>query len=270
MTNPPNPYAALEFTLQVEGLYAGLIAGVGAEIASNPETSLGGKLLYAGQLDASARALLIAANIAGAASLAASANADARKQAFRDGVVDFLVTSLDEALRILKNQLRKREPVAVCIDAESETVSREMLERGVLPALLSPHSAAEPEMAAFLRQGALPAVPANESQARKNEIFVVWSVASAPAIWLPRLDAVAADCLSPQAGLARRWLRMAPRYLGRMAPGLRLLRCDEPTALRFQQRVQESIAREEIGVAVELQSFSLPTASIRAHSSFTP
>ena len=61
------------------------------------------------------RALVVAANIAGAATLAATADRAAQKQALRDGVADFLVTSLDEALRILKNQLRKRETVAVCV-----------------------------------------------------------------------------------------------------------------------------------------------------------
>ncbi len=48
------------------------------------------------------------------------------------------MTSLDEALRILKNEIRKRETVAVCVAAAPETVEREMLERGVLPDLLPP------------------------------------------------------------------------------------------------------------------------------------
>ena len=121
-----DPIQAEGFALQVERFYAVLIRTAGAPgLASetwDPEPSLGGKLLYAGQLDEEARALLVAANIAGAASLAASADAAARKQFMRDGVVDFLVTSLDEALRILKNEIRKREPVAVCVALEPETV----------------------------------------------------------------------------------------------------------------------------------------------------
>ena len=95
--------------------------------------SLGGKLLYAGELDGSGRVLVVAGNVAGAASLAATAIQRAQKQAIRDGVVDFLVNSLDEALRILKNEIRKRETVAVCMGAAPEAVEREMPERGVLP-----------------------------------------------------------------------------------------------------------------------------------------
>jgi hypothetical protein len=51
---------------------------------------------------------------------------------------DFLVTSLDEALRILKNEIRKREAVAVCVAAAPRPWRCEMLERGVLPDLLRP------------------------------------------------------------------------------------------------------------------------------------
>lgn len=49
-----------------------------------------------------------AANIAGAASLSATTDAIAQRNSIRDRVVDFLVTSLDEARRILKNEIRKR------------------------------------------------------------------------------------------------------------------------------------------------------------------
>ena len=80
--------------------------------------------------------MVVAANIAGAATLVATADRAAQRQAIRDGVADFLVNSLDEALRILKNQLRKRETVAVCVGLAPEAVEREMKERGVAPDLL--------------------------------------------------------------------------------------------------------------------------------------
>lgn len=272
MTIPSHRSAALEFIVEVEGFYASLMANAAPEpgAESSAEPSLGGKLLYAGPLDEKARALVIAANIAGAASLAATDDAGAQKQAARDGVVDFLVNSLDEALRILKNQLRKRETVSVCIAAASALVEREMRERGVLPDLLPQGFAATPQGAGFLRLGARPFVSSEEQKGRETEKILVWSVASAPAVWLPKVDALAAACLAPEAELARRWLRLAPRYLGRLAHGVRLLRCAATTAECLQQRLRESVARGEIGVAVELQSFSLPADSIRDQSSFTP
>jgi len=257
-TNPP---AALEFTLQVERCYAGLIRAAGHGPAAEP--SLGGKLLYAGPLDAQASALLVAANIAGAATLAVSKEAAVGKQAIRDGVVDFLVTSLDEALRILKNEIRKRTTVAVCVAQDNEAdFARLLLERGVLPDLLPPSSAPAPEFAAFLHQGARPVVAIHPDV---SQVLLAWSVAAAPAQWLPKLDALAMDCLIENIGApgpshlgtwnsAHRWLRLAPRYLGRGSEGLRLLRCDEYTAARFRKKVQEQVEGREISVAVEIQT----------------
>jgi hypothetical protein len=251
MPTNPNPSAALEFVLQVERYYTGLI--LAAKPGPNAEPSLGGKLLYAGDLDADARPLLVAANIAGAASLAVSTDA-AGRQAIRDGVVDFLVNSLDEALRILKNEIRKRSTVAVCVAQDSEAdFARLLLERGVLPDLLPPRSAPAPEFAAFLSQGARPVVAIHPDA---NQALLAWSVADAPALWLPKLDALAFDCLSsdpsPADGVARRWLRLAPRYLGRMVQGLRLLRSDDRAANHFIERVREKVACAEIGVPVDL------------------
>ncbi len=114
--------------------YASLLDAPGA----HPETGLGGKLFYAGELDEAGRALLVAANIAGAATLATTADRAAQKQALREGVADFVVNNLDEALRILKNQLRKRETVSVCVALPPSDVEREMNERGVSPESAAP------------------------------------------------------------------------------------------------------------------------------------
>jgi hypothetical protein len=245
--------AAFDFILQVERFYASLIAVADAARAENAEPALGGMLLYAGELDAEGRALLVAGNIAGAASLAATAELAAQKQAIRDGVADFLVTSLDEALRILKNQIRKHETVAVCVGAAPQAVEQEMLERGVLPDLLRPSEELSPQ-SPFVLQGARP-IPAPTPM--KDSILLTWRVAAAPALWLPKLDAIALDCLrlesSPAASAGRRWLRLAPRYLGRLAQGVRLLRCNREFAADFIEEVRDRVERGEIGVPVEIQ-----------------
>src|SRR5258708_36444771 len=84
-------------------LYAALARG------SDPDAGSGGKLLYTGELHEDGCRLVRAANISGAATLSATAETAAQRQAIRDGVADFLVTSLDEALRILQNEIRKRQ-----------------------------------------------------------------------------------------------------------------------------------------------------------------
>ena len=251
--------AAFDLAFQAERFYAALTHAA----ASNIEPSLGGKLLYTGELDAEGRALIVAANIAGAASLAATAEPAAQKQAIRDGVADFLVTSLDEALRILKNEIRKRETVAVCVAAAPDAVEREMLERGVLPDLLRP-GAAVPEYAAFLSQGAQ---QIQLSSPEKNQTLLAWSVAASPAQWLPKLDAIAFNCLAPEDATARRWLRLAPRYLGRLAQNQRLLRCNKDTAQKFLEQLRNHVEQGEIKVPVEIR---LTTPAQTEQHKFSP
>jgi hypothetical protein len=216
---------------------------------SPTEPSLGGKLLYAGELSDLGRALLVSGNIAGAASLAATANPAAQKLSIRDGVADFLVNTLDEALRILKNEIRKREAAAVCVAAAPQTVMQEMLERGVLPDLLLPASFPKEPISDLLAKDVqcIELVPAET-----NQVLVLWNVASAPAHWLPKIDALAMECLKLEALSARRWLRLAPRYLGRLAQGLRLLRCEPDVADRFISRLQRAVEQGEIGVEVRI------------------
>jgi urocanate hydratase len=229
--------AALDFTLQVERYYRALMRHAASSSGAAPglPPDLGGKLLYAGELDAEGRALLVAANIAGAASLTASADAATQKQAIRDGVADFLVNSLDEALRILKNEVRKREAVAVCIAAAPEAIELEMLERGVV--------------ADLLRLIEAPAVA-------EGDVLLTWSVDSAPAQWLPKVDAIALECSKNNVGadgdVARRWLRMAPRYLGRLAEGVRVLRCNAKAADEIAAKVRAAVHSAEIGVDVRI------------------
>ena len=218
----------LAFTLAVERRYWTLL---GANAAVEPP--LGGKLLYAGAMDGAGRVLMAAGNIAGAASLGATADPNAGKQAVRDGVADFLVNSLDEGLRILKNEVRKQETVAVCIAGDPAAVEAEMRERGVAPDLVAPEVDLE-----------LP----------PGLAIVSWRIAAAPAQWLPMVDAIALECVEKAggAGSARRWLRQAPRYLGRMAQGVRVLRCELDFANEFVARVRRDVASGEIGAEVEI------------------
>jgi Urocanase Rossmann-like domain len=186
------------------------------------EAGLGGKLLYAGELGGEGLNLLFAANIAGAASLAASADPTVQRQAIRDGVVDFLVTSLEEALRILKNEIRKRQTVSVAVGIAPQALVEQMLDRGVLPDLL--FTAAEmnkkPQdkprwVEDFVRQGALPITSGNPKAGA--DAYARWSVDRDFARWLPRLDAVAEESLPTDDWVRQRWLQLAPRYLGRHA-----------------------------------------------------
>ncbi|MDE3062746.1 MAG: hypothetical protein KGJ51_06760 [Acidobacteriota bacterium] len=228
---------ACAFLAEVERHYRALLAAVPRKDINPGEwgSSAGGNLLYAGVLDEAGRALVVAGNVAGAATLTATADPAAQKQAIRDGVVDFLVTSLDEAVRILKNEIRKRETVAVCVALEPYDLEREMEERGVAPDLMRE------------------VILERRTAQRGHGVLVNWHVAAAPALWLPGLDAMAAECLSGKPAEAQRWLRLAPRYLGRMARGERMVTADTEFAASFSERVGQAVERQEIAVPVTIR-----------------
>lgn len=243
----------VSFPATVDWLYAGLVQSASRHPGYEPEPGLGGTLLYAGELEGPGSALVVAGNIAGAASLAASADVARQKQAIRDGVIDFLVTTLDEALRIFKNEIRKREAVAVCVTQPPEAVEREMVELGVLPDLLPPGVLDAPAYKVFLDQGARQVNPVSASG---SHTVLTWKVSTEPARWFPKLDAMAEDCLrssrAAEAWSAQRWLRLSPRYLGRLAQGGRLLRCDAQAAKCFLAKVREQVAQGTMTVPVEI------------------
>ena len=236
------PATPLEFVRCAERFYAALMAHV--TVVAQAEPGLGGALLYVGELDGAGRALMAAGNTAGAATLAATADRAAQKQAVREGIMDFFVTSLDEALRILKNEVRKRATVAVCVGVGPDAVELEMRERGVQPDLL--HAGVRP-----WAQGSRPleAVPA-----RGGTVRLEWHVSAAPALWMPKLDALARTCLLPEDAVALRWLRLSPRYCGRAAMGVRVLRCPARVAEEFIARVAGAVKSGEVGVPVEVRA----------------
>ena len=176
------------FCANVDWLYSGLCPNAASSSCPDMEYGLGGKLLYAGELDPAGCALVVAANIVGAATLAATLSTDAQRNAIRDGVIDFLVPTLQEALHILRNAIRKRETVAVCVSQSPKDVEREMVEIRVLPDLLPPGVVDALRFESFLSRGAQQVDPVSPNE---NLTVMTWKVKTAPALWLPKLDALA-------------------------------------------------------------------------------
>lgn len=228
-------------------------AALASVLPMNGEAGLGGKLLYAGEIGGGGRQLLYAANIAGTASLTASADLAVQRQAIREGVVDFLVTSLEEALRILKNEIRKRQTVSVAVGVAAHVLVEQMLDRGVLPDLLLDGSATSNNgdskpgrIEEFIHQGALAITGAANKKELPNP-YVRWSVDREFARWLPRLDAVVEESLPSDDWLRQRWLRLAPRYLGRLAQREHGVALAGDEVIRLRSLVLELLAQSSEG-----------------------
>jgi urocanate hydratase len=96
-----------------------------------------GALILAVGLGARGVAVSTAGNIAGAGCLAIDVRPEACRAALLSGACDFVVNTVDEALRILKNQIRQRRPVSVALEAAPDAAVDELLDRGVLPELFT-------------------------------------------------------------------------------------------------------------------------------------
>jgi urocanate hydratase len=101
------------------------------------QRSWAGKLLLGIGLNDTGRSFALASLIAGAALLVLEEDAVALRDATREGCATFTVTSLDEALRALKNEIRQGRAITVALGGSSERWLAEMTERGILPQALA-------------------------------------------------------------------------------------------------------------------------------------
>ncbi len=88
-------------------------------------------------------ALALAATLNGAAFLGIDAHAERIKRHVKTGYCEVMVNDLDEALRILKNAVRKREPASVGLIAHPAELIPALARRGVLPDLLTDQTYAD-------------------------------------------------------------------------------------------------------------------------------
>lgn len=207
---------------------------------------LGGSLLLYEGLDEAGRIAALAGNIAGVATLGIDSNSAALKQAVNDGVCDFLVNNLDEALRILKNEIRKKQPVSVCLSQEFGAAVGEIVERGLQPDFLAveqPSAAVD----VLRTRGAMAVLP-HEGQG----VGVAYTASTSPTLWLPKIDAIAASVLDSADDKRQRWLRFASRYLGRLTGGTHFLRMTNSEATAFRVAIEGKIADGTIACAVRI------------------
>ncbi|MFT4114507.1 hypothetical protein [Silvibacterium sp.] len=215
---------------------------------------LHGSLLLHTYLDADGVGLTMAANLAGLASLCIEPEPQLAKQAMRTGVCEFVVSDADEALRILKTELRKGRGVSVVLLGEPQFVLAELIERGVQPEIM--HLVGDgqelPEAQTFLARGAcrLP-----ESVQAEGWAAVHWSVAREPQRWLPLADILASGAVEmdePSGTWRRRWIEHAPNVLGRHYMAQRFARLRPAEADAFSAAIHRDVEAGEILVAVSV------------------
>lgn len=210
---------------------------------------LGGKLLLFGQLDAQGAAVALATNIAGGAALGVDADPERLRQGIRHGFCDFVVNNLNEALRILKNEIRKKRPVSVCLEGDLAATLQEAVERGLQPDLLALPGRTD-AVRTLIQRGAI--VIAAGLAPDVLPLSITWNAESVPALWLPKVAALAAQIL-PEGDERLRWLKLAPRYIGRTIAGQHYLQMTVEEADKFTISVADAMESGAIGTKIMIQ-----------------
>jgi urocanate hydratase len=200
----------------------------------------GGALIIACGLSPQGAALALASNIAGAVCLSIENDPAKVKDALRTGSCDFIVNTLDEALRAMKNEVRKHLPLSVGLQGNMTQVLQELLERGVAPELftdLTGNISHREAVHAFKSSGALivrfDSTPIDDEESLDANstlnTFIhdrQWLLHSFPfdtQAALRAFDAHALTLLPEDDFLRRRWLQAAPKILQRERPIHRVL-----------------------------------------------
>src|SRR4051812_43151468 len=115
--------------------------------------SLEGKLIVSGGMGGMGGAQPLAATMTGACFLGIDVDAERIKKRLKTGYCDFMVNNLDEALRILKNAVRKKEAISVGLVGNCADVIPELAERGVLPDILTDQTSAHDPLNGYVPNG---------------------------------------------------------------------------------------------------------------------
>src|SRR5512136_165610 len=114
---------------------------------------LAGKLIVSGGMGGMGGAQPLAGTMTGAAFLGIDVDPERIKKRLKTGYCDFMVNSLDEALRILKNALRKKENISVGLVGNCADVIPELAERGVVPDILTDQTSAHDPLNGYVPNG---------------------------------------------------------------------------------------------------------------------
>ena len=264
--NSGTPQFRMPPVARVRDHYALLCGAAASQFGAR---SLAGRLLLIDGLAQEGDALLIAASIAGGASLVLETGTDAVRHCVRNGIVDFAVTTLAEALRILKNEIRKQQPIAVLLEQQPTAVLAEMVDRGAQPDMLrwpDPDAAVKSSIDTLRERGALllppppdgamrleSRPPNDDSLNNDSQNDVCWRAGQGGSSVLRQLDLLAGKIV-PEEDLERQnWITRAPRYLSRALRLERRVAMSERERAALLAAVEERAQQGALAARVEIE-----------------
>jgi len=135
----------------------GILQGTFETLAAAGERHFGGdmtgRLVASGGLGGMGGAQPLAATMNGACFLGVEVDPERIKRRVKTGYCDIMVNDLDEALRILKEALRKKEALSVGLVGNCADVIPALAERGVVPDLLTDQTSAHDPLNGYIPAG---------------------------------------------------------------------------------------------------------------------
>jgi urocanate hydratase len=136
-----------------QGILQGTFETFAAAARKHFGGDLAGKLVVSGGMGGMGGAQPLAATMNGAAFLGIEVDPERIKRRVKTGYCDVMVNDLDEALRILKNAVRKREAASVGLVGNCADLVPELARRGVVPDLLTDQTSAHDPVGGYIPQG---------------------------------------------------------------------------------------------------------------------
>jgi urocanate hydratase len=136
-----------------QGILQGTYETFAAAARKHFDRDLAGKLVTSGGMGGMGGAQPLAATLNGAAFLGIDVDPEHIKRRVKTGYCDVMVNDLDEALRILKNAVRKREATSVGLVGNCADIVPELARRGIVPDLLTDQTSAHDPIGGYIPQG---------------------------------------------------------------------------------------------------------------------
>jgi urocanate hydratase len=216
--------------------------------AMSGKTLAGRLVLSIGFRDAGA-ALALATVIAQGCFLGLESEAASLKRAVQTGACDFMVNTLDEALRVLKNELRKGTPLSAGLLCQPPPVLDEMVARGVQPDLIAGCSD-EPALAALVGRGAARLQEPPDVLAQKDPLVRLSAASLAD---MRRLDALTVPLVAEDPILCD-WMQHAPAYFSRQLPPLRVVALSQGQIAQLRDRLRAAAQEKPFDAAISIES----------------
>jgi urocanate hydratase len=225
--------------------------------------TLAGKLVVSAGMSGADGAIPLAAKLNGGAFLGIDAEPEIIKRRVKAGYCDVMVNDLDEALRILKNTVRKREPASVGLVGNCAVLLPVLAERGIVPDMLAGQTPAElPGVLELQKLGAMTFERENYIRALSQERTpLTWEALSGEPSDIYRIDRLLLE-MFPDDEMLGRWIPLARKHLRFRGLPARTCWLGYGELAKFGLAMNEIIARGEVKTPIAIALEKLDPALV--------